>query len=112
MNLPSDSCVHSEYAIGEPVPRTEDPTLLRGEGRGAGGGARDRAAAGGGARERGGQARCAAALRRRSRERGARFPLRRAGEGGGGISKCFPRFQVKAEKYPGRGGGDGAEGGA
>jgi len=32
MNLPSDS-LRPEYAIGEPVRRTEDPTLLRGEGR-------------------------------------------------------------------------------
>ena len=33
MNLRSDSFVRAEYAIGEPVRRTEDPTLLRGEGR-------------------------------------------------------------------------------
>ncbi len=33
MNIRSDSSVHPEYAIGEPVRRTEDPILLRGEGR-------------------------------------------------------------------------------
>ena len=33
MNIGSDSPVHPEYRIGEPVRRTEDPTLLRGEGR-------------------------------------------------------------------------------
>src|SRR5687767_8202074 len=33
MNIRNDSLPHSGYAIGEPVHRTEDPTLLRGEGR-------------------------------------------------------------------------------
>src|SRR6266850_942309 len=33
MNIRSDSSAHAQYAIGEPVRRTEDPTLLRGEGR-------------------------------------------------------------------------------
>src|SRR5438309_1571302 len=33
MNFQSDSLTHPEYRIGEPVRRTEDPTLLRGEGR-------------------------------------------------------------------------------
>src|SRR5437773_44012 len=33
MNIRSDSPVQPEYRIGEPVRRTEDPTLLRGEGR-------------------------------------------------------------------------------
>src|SRR3989454_11620006 len=33
MNIGSDPLAHPEYRIGEPVRRTEDPTLLRGEGR-------------------------------------------------------------------------------
>src|SRR5467141_4980756 len=33
MNTRSDSALHPEYRIGDPVRRTEDPTLLRGEGR-------------------------------------------------------------------------------
>jgi carbon-monoxide dehydrogenase large subunit len=33
MNIRSDPLARPEYAIGEPVRRTEDPTLLRGEGR-------------------------------------------------------------------------------
>ncbi len=33
MNRPSDISKHPQYAIGEPVRRTEDPILLRGEGR-------------------------------------------------------------------------------
>src|SRR5882672_8263542 len=33
MNIRSDPLARPEYAIGEPVRRTEDPLLLRGEGR-------------------------------------------------------------------------------
>ena len=35
MNAPFDAILHvdTKYAVGQPVPRKEDPTLLRGEGR-------------------------------------------------------------------------------